>query len=361
MGGACEALGQNLALAEMETEAPSRAPPTGDISLSVSGVDLIDWIDQPPSFSAFQLVVATNDGSSTINSYWNEVFPRTPMPNAIRALLPSSPEISGFSRGLHHYDQVETPLYPQPWGRRWGVLGNDHDQFKSNWSPNLAPLYFLRDDLQPGSKMNVTIMISPTIIDALSQPSCHANELKQFPSRPPISLPSLILKMFSIQPHSEHASLTSQTLADCEMPALKGEVKYCATSLESMIDFVVAELGSREIHTVVTSVVNKEEKVKARTYRVGDGGGKVISSKVVACHDVMFPYVVFYCHIFPGTRPYMVPLIADDGSQVNAIALCHFDTSKWNPGHASFQLLGVKPGTVPICHFIVKDLAWVPN
>ncbi|XP_031503646.1 BURP domain-containing protein 5-like [Nymphaea colorata] len=249
------------------------------------------------------------------------------------------------------------------WGERWGVLGHNHDQSKRNWSPNLAPLYFLRDDLHPGSKMNVTIMISPTMVDGSKggisiEPTFLPRQQAQ---AIPFSTSNLttILKTFSIQPHSEYASFTRQTLQDCEGPALKGEVKYCATSLESMIDFVVAELGSREIHAVVTSVVNKEEKVKARTYRVGDGGGKVMSSKVVTCHDVTFPYAVFYCHNFQGTRPYMVPLIADDGSRVNAIALCHFDTSNWNPGHASFRLLGVKPGTVPICHFILKDLAWV--
>ncbi|XP_031476378.1 BURP domain-containing protein 5-like isoform X2 [Nymphaea colorata] len=313
----------------------------------------------------FLLVGATNDGASTISSYWNEVFPRTPMPNAIQALLPSSLEISGFSRGLHHYDQERTNPGGRAWAKGWGVLGNDHDQFKRNWSPNLAPLYFLRDDLQPGRKMNVTMMISSPVVHGSN--GAINIEPTFLPRQQTQAIPFLtsnlttILKMFSIEPHSEHASLTKQTLEDCERPALKGEVKYCATSLESMIDFVVAELGSREIHAVVTSVVNKEEKVKARTYRVGDGGGKVMSPKVVTCHDVTFPYAVFYCHNFPGTRPYMVPLIADDGSLVNAIALCHFDTSKWNPGHASFRFLGVKPGTVPICHFIVKDLAWVPN
>ncbi|XP_031504217.1 BURP domain-containing protein 5-like [Nymphaea colorata] len=276
-----------------------------------------------------QLVGATNDGASTISSYWNEVFPITPMPNAIRALLPSSPEISGFSRGLHHYDQVRPSPRGQAWVRRWGVLGHDYDQSKRNWSPNLAPLYFLRDDLQPGSKMNVTMMISPTIIDGSSggtsiEPTFLPRQRAQ---AVPFSTSNLttILEMFSIQPHSEHASLTRQTLEDCERLALKGEVKYCATSLESMIDFVVAKLGSSEIHAVVTSV----EVVRFMQWSL--------------------------------QWPYMVPLIADDGSRVNALALCHFDTSKWNSGHASFRLLGVKPGTVPICQFIVKNHAWVPN
>ncbi|KAF3780989.1 hypothetical protein EJ110_NYTH37875 [Nymphaea thermarum] len=296
------------------------------------------------------------------------------MPNAIRALQPSSPEISGFSRGLHHYDQVRTiPHFVPPpwflgWVGRWGVLGHNDDQPKRNWSPNLAPLYFLRDDLQPGSKMNVTLMISPTVVDGSSG---GISIEPTFLPRPqaqaiPFSTSNLttILKMFSIQPHSEHASLTRRTLEDCEKPALKGEVKYCATSLESMIDFVVAELGSREIHAVVSSVVNKEEKVKARTYRVGDRGGKVMSPKVVTCHDLMFLYVVFYCHNFSGTRPYMVPLIADDGSRVNAIALCHFDTSNWNPGHASFRLLGPFPYVtwVPLGHNDDSSNAnWSPN
>ncbi|XP_031472851.1 BURP domain-containing protein 5-like [Nymphaea colorata] len=328
------------------------------------------WISFFSLSALLLLVEATNRNSSsslTIKAYWNEVFPSTPMPNAIQALLPSSTNISEFG-----YRYGGPFRYRYRWIQRWGVLGNDHEQSKRNheqskrnWSPNLAPLYFLRDDLQAGSKMNVTMMISPTIIDGSSggisiEPTFLPRQQAQ---AIPFSTSNLttILMMFSIQPHSEHASLTSQTLEDCERPALKGEVKYCATSLESMIDFVVAELGSHEIHSVVTSVVNKKEKVKAKTYRVGDGGGKVMSPKVVTCHDVTFPYAVFYCHNFPGTRPYMVPLIAEDGSQVNAIALCHFDTSKWNPGHASFRFLGVKPGTVPICHFIVKDLAWVPN
>ncbi|CAN6457726.1 unnamed protein product [Victoria cruziana] len=228
-------------------------------------------------------------------------------------------------------------------------------------SPNLAPLYFLREDLLPGSKMNVTMMISPVADHApAGEPSFLPRQQAQ---AIPFSSSNLttILEMFSIEPHSEHASLTKQTLVDCEMPALKGELKHCATSLESMIDFVVAEFRTREIHAAATNVVNREGELKPKRYRVDVSGGRLISRKVVACHNMMFPYAVFYCHNFAETRPYMVPLVADDGSRVNAIALCHFDTSNWNPGHASFRWLGVRPGTVPICHFIVEDLAWVPN
>ncbi|CAN6457725.1 unnamed protein product [Victoria cruziana] len=234
------------------------------------------------------------------------------------------------------------------------------DTAKLNWSPNLAPLYFLRKDLRPGSKMNVTMKISP--VEAVSNgdptflPRQRAREI-------PFTVSNLtaILEMFAIEPQSDQASLTKETLDDCEAPAIKGEVKHCATSPESMIDFAVAELGTGDIRAVVTSAVSGEEKAEARTYRIGAGGGRMMSRKAVTCHSMVFPYAVFYCHSFAGTRAYMVPLIADDGGRVNAVALCHFDTSNWNAGHASFRVLGVKPGTVPVCHFIVQGLAWVPN
>ncbi|XP_031472911.1 BURP domain-containing protein 5-like [Nymphaea colorata] len=320
----------------------------------------------------FLHVGATSNGSVIINAYWKEVFPRTTMPDAIRALLPSSAKISDLVRrdvinNHHPVESKEAGRAYCPWCNTWGGIGRGHgsntfnlsdDWSKRNRSPELAPLYFLRKDLLPGSKMNVTMTISP--VADRGEPTflpCQQAQAIPFSS----SNLATILEMFSIEPHSEHASLARETLDDCETPALKGELKYCATSLESMIDFAVAEFGTNEIHAAVTSVVNRDEEVKARTYKVGVGGGRVMSRKVVTCHNMMFPYAVFYCHNLAWTRAYMVPLVAEDGSRVNAIALCHFDTSNWNPGHASFRVLGVKPGTVPICHFILKDLAWVPN
>nr|CAD1843885.1 unnamed protein product [Ananas comosus var. bracteatus] len=40
---------------------------------------------------------------------------------------------------------------------------------------------------------------------------------------------------------------------------------------------------------------------------------------------------------------------------VDAAAVCHADTAAWNPKHLAFQVLKVKPGTVPICHFLPQD------
>ncbi|KAL4362926.1 hypothetical protein GQ457_04G000960 [Hibiscus cannabinus] len=47
-----------------------------------------------------------------------------------------------------------------------------------------------------------------------------------------------ILRLFSIAPGSSLAKSLEDTLSKCEYAAAKGETKTCATSLESMLDFV---------------------------------------------------------------------------------------------------------------------------
>ncbi|KAF2285797.1 hypothetical protein GH714_007828 [Hevea brasiliensis] len=47
-----------------------------------------------------------------------------------------------------------------------------------------------------------------------------------------------------------------------------------------------------------------------------------------------------------------VPMVGDDGSKAKAIVVCHTDTSAWSPKHYAFQVLEVKPGGPPICHFL---------
>ncbi|PNX77566.1 hypothetical protein L195_g033534 [Trifolium pratense] len=69
---------------------------------------------------------------------------------------------------------------------------------------------------------------------------------------------------------------------------------------------------------------------------------------------------IFYCHKMHATNAYSVPLEGVDGSKVKAIAVCHTDTSEWNPKHISLQVLKVEPGTVPVCHFIPHGhVVWV--
>ncbi|XP_062202072.1 BURP domain-containing protein 13-like [Phragmites australis] len=64
----------------------------------------------------------------------------------------------------------------------------------------------------------------------------------------------------------------------------------------------------------------------------------------VACHDEPYPYAVFQCHMTgrSSTKAYMITL-SGRSPAVTMAALCHRDTSNWNPAHPAFEML---------CHFM---------
>lgn len=171
-----------------------------------------------------------------------------------------------------------------------------------------------------------------------------------------------ILRLFSLTPASPEASAMKKTLELCETSAVEGETRLCATSLESMVDFATAQFGTNSLRVLSTSI-HREKKTEQldRSYVVQPGIVKMDSPVAVACHRKPYPYAVFYCHKTTESWSYVVPLIAaEDGSRVHAAVVCHADTSHWNPRHPSFEMLGVKPGTEPICHFLpLNHFLWV--
>lgn len=167
-----------------------------------------------------------------------------------------------------------------------------------------------------------------------------------------------ILRQLSIKPGSKQEKMLNTTITICEQQGIKGERRYCATSLESMIDFSVSRLGKNV--EVLATELNGKSKSQTQSYvlvRVS----KAIAKSVV-CHKVTYPYAVYFCHEIPATRSYSISLVSADGLKVNALAVCHVDTSGWDPDFLAFKILKVKPGVVPICHFLVKDtIVWTPN
>ncbi|XWS52574.1 hypothetical protein CRYUN_Cryun11dG0082500 [Craigia yunnanensis] len=59
-----------------------------------------------------------------------------------------------------------------------------------------------------------------------------------------------ILKIFSLKPESKEAKVMKRTIANCKRPAIEGEDKYCATSLESFVDFSVSKFGEKHSNIV---------------------------------------------------------------------------------------------------------------
>ncbi|KAH7511336.1 hypothetical protein FEM48_ZijujUnG0024400 [Ziziphus jujuba var. spinosa] len=165
-----------------------------------------------------------------------------------------------------------------------------------------------------------------------------------------------IFAHFAIDPKSLEAKTMEIVLKDCEQPFPEEEERRCVTSLESLVDFVVSKIGNKvDVH--VTEVENEE----AQEFIIGKKTELKNGDVSVICHKENFAYAVFYCHKIYGTKAYWVPLkkvgVDDYGAKISknfAVAICHTETSSWDPNIVPFQQLKVKPGTA-FCHFIRSD------
>lgn len=219
------------------------------------------------------------------------------------------------------------------------------DQLHDN--PHVA-LFFLAREMHQGEKMNLHFVKSTS--EATFLP-------RQVAKTVPFSSTQLpeILNRFSVKPDSMEAEIMKKTIKECEEKGIKGEEKYCATSLESMIDFSTSKLG-KKVHAISTEV-QKETEVQRYTIE----GVQTMGDKAVVCHKQNYAYAVFYCHKTSSVKAYKVSLVGADGTKAEAVAVCHKDTSAWNPKHLAFQVLKVKPGSIPVCHFLPEDhIVWVP-
>ncbi|MFS7909019.1 putative BURP domain-containing protein [Helianthus anomalus] len=153
------------------------------------------------------------------------------------------------------------------------------------------------------------------------------------------------------------AKMMKQTIDICEQKGVEGEEIFCATSLESMIDFATTKLG-KEVKALSTEVYAKDA-TPSQNYKI-ESVKKLNANKLLVCHRLNYTYAVFYCHISFGTESYVTSLEGTDGTKVKTVVICHTDTSKWDPKHITFQLLKVTPGSATICHFLPEDhVLWV--
>ncbi|XP_042486837.1 BURP domain protein RD22-like isoform X2 [Macadamia integrifolia] len=316
--------------------------------------------------------------------YWQSMLPNTPMPKAIQDLLPSdlTNEKSTYIDGATGVNVgrkgvgVSTgkpgsgtnvgvgkggvSVHTSPKGKPVVVKVNPtENQFRYRYGasedqlrddPNMT-LFFKEEDLHPGTTMS--LHFTKTTPGATFLPRQEAESV-------PFSSNKFsdILHQFSVKPGSKEAQTMKKTIQDCEEPAMEGEEKYCATSLESMIDFSTSKLGSNNVQAISTEF--EKEETQKQQYTITGDIQKMASDEAVVCHDQPYVYAVFYCHSSYSIRAYKVPLVGANGSKANAVAVCHTNTAKWNPKHLAFQVLKVKPGTVPVCHFLPEDhVVWV--
>nr|CAN83032.1 hypothetical protein VITISV_006147 [Vitis vinifera] len=296
----------------------------------------MEFLRPLPILAFLSVVVVVSHASLPSEGYWKLVLPHTPMPKAVKDHL--RPGVTSFNAsaagcfGIHNqFNKI-----PQPFHAKQAQDGLNTGNF------------FLQTDLHPGTKM--MLQLPQTRNEAMFLPRQVADSIP-FSSK---KLPE-ILNRLSVKEKSAEAELMKEEIEECEEDAMDGESRFCATSLESLIDFSTSKLGRN------VNVLTNEVKTGSQEYEFGVGMKKV-ADKSVVCHKMNYPYAVFYCHTFTKTRTYMIPLVGVDGSKAKAMAACHSDTSAWHPQHVAFQVLKIKPGTVPVCHFLHNNaMLWIPK
>ncbi|KAL4555653.1 hypothetical protein LXL04_038280 [Taraxacum kok-saghyz] len=249
--------------------------------------------------------------------------------------------IDDATNDVHHHDHMH----------------QDHGHDKSSLSsqtnkkdPRLM-VFFMINDLKVGHVMQIYFPnrhLSPSQLISKQEADSIPFSLEELPN---------LLQFFSISQGSPKAIAMESTLKECEVKPIKGETKFCATSLESMQEFTRKIFGSdTQVKTLTTTHLKKRTIGLLQNYKIVEISQNIPSPKLVACHTMPYPYSVFYCHSQESeNKVLMVSLEGEDGDLVEALSVCHMDTSQWSPNHVSFSVLGVEPGTTSVCHFFPSD------
>ncbi|XVE48667.1 hypothetical protein DITRI_Ditri01bG0020900 [Diplodiscus trichospermus] len=218
-------------------------------------------------------------------------------------------------------------------------------------------IFFRIDDLKVGKTMSIYL---PSKDFSASPHLLSREEASSIPFSS-AHLPQL-LGFFSFSKGSRQAKAMEYTLKQCEFEPTNGEITFCATSLESMLDFARSVFGLDAQLQVLTTTFLRKPDVFLQNYTILDMPKQFNTSRIIACHTLPYPYAVFYCHSQKSEiRLFLVSLGAENGERVQAPAACHMDTSEWDSDHVSFRLLKIKPRSSPVCHFFPPDhLVWVP-
>ncbi|KAB1207261.1 BURP domain-containing protein 17 [Morella rubra] len=105
-----------------------------------------------------------------------------------------------------------------------------------------------------------------------------------------------------------------------------------------MLDFTSGILGLESHFRVLTTSYLTISPTLIQNYTFLKITEENSAPRMVACHSMPYPYAVFYCHTQKSeNKVFKVTLKGENGNRVEAIAVCHMDTSRWSPDHASFS------------------------
>ncbi|KAI4974405.1 hypothetical protein ZWY2020_047685 [Hordeum vulgare] len=282
--------------------------------------------------------------------FWRTVLPDSPIPDPILKLI--HPETSLVNKTPK--DDTVAEAYSLTW-LMWGLRSPSGPTKHSSPRPShhrdhstdeyLAQgLFFHEEAVQVGKTITFYFPLAASALLGLL-PRHQADSIAFSTS----SLPSALARL-GIANSSVQAANMEETLYMCDLPPKAGEAKFCATSLEALVEGTMEALGTRNIRPMTSDLPRSGAPKQPYTVR---GVHPVDGSTFVSCHDHNYPYTVYMCHNTPSTRAYMVEMeAAHSGLVVTVAAICHTDTSHWDAEHFSFKVLGTKPGDGPVCHYL---------
>ncbi|CAL5079165.1 unnamed protein product [Urochloa decumbens] len=297
--------------------------------------------------------------TSELNAYWQSLFPNRAMPPAI---LDHCSAPSGSERKVKESENY--------WSVYSDQLTKGDAKIYHNWAHRIASekLLYPESVFTAGSKVNLYIDRAAALHSAwLRHDTANSilmstkNFTKIVTTFAPVSL-AMARDMWS-------------TLSSCEHPReVVGEQKACTMSVQSMHGFAASALGTSELRAFSTSLDVPEEGIGSPSNRYRVAAVRAVTAKAAAntvtCHSMSFPAALFYCHAVNPTRIYEVTLQREEDIDetvsktppvVRALAVCHVNTSAFDPTLMYWVKLGRKPGEASVCHFLTRgDVLWAP-
>lgn len=215
----------------------------------------------------------------------------------------------------------------------------------------VSGLFFKPDELSAGKTI-----VYPKLDNDLQGRTFLPAELAKALPFSSAKLPSY-LTLLDVPSGSNMAANMEQTVAFCNSKPVDGEIRTCHASVESMVDFTVSNMGPKVAVWSPAYSPSRSEEVRVLKAPV------TLSSpekKSITCHDVMYPYLVYGCHVMGSSLILDVELQRADGSAFHGTSVCHTDTSSWNPAHPAFAALNDQPGHGTVCHWVPQNnFVWV--
>jgi len=235
--------------------------------------------------------------------------------------------------------------YGAPMGALMGASNAAESAHAASIEDSMASLFFTEGDLSLGKKMNLHFTKSPNLAPFLP---------RDLVDKLPFTLENLheVLNQFDVSDDSTEAKVMKETLTYCED---NKDGDKCCNSLESMVEFAKSIAGNTV--KAISSNVDKDIKME---YKVQGVKKLPCRPHAVTCHKIPFPCAMFYCQKEEKIIVYIANFVGSDGSTINVPAVCHQDTSSWDPNHWVFKIFHARPGSCPICHFLLDDdVLWI--